>query len=104
MMPDQFTTIASLKDLKTSKLLCAKAKGLRIALAYVDGRVFAVDDTCSHEDASLSRGSLHGECVKCPLHGSRFDLNSGAALDEPAEDPIKTYPVKIEGDDILVEL
>ena len=103
-MPDQYTNVASLGALKTSKLMCVKSRGLRIALAYVDGKVFAVDDMCSHEDASLAKGSLHGECVKCPLHGSRFDLNSGAALDEPAEDPIRTYPVKIEGDDILVQL
>jgi 3-phenylpropionate/trans-cinnamate dioxygenase ferredoxin subunit len=103
-MSDHYTPVASLKDLKTSKLLCVKPEGLRIALAYVDGKVFAVDDMCSHEDASLSKGSLHGECVKCPLHGSRFDLNTGAALDEPAEEPVKTYPVKIEGDNILVML
>jgi len=103
-MSAQYTTVASLKELKTSKLLCVKPQGLRIALAYVDGKVFAVDDMCSHEDASLAKGSLHGECVKCPLHGSRFDLNTGAALDEPAEEPVKTYPVKIEGDDIMVKL
>ena len=103
-MPDQFIKIARLQDLKTSKLMCVKPEGMRIALAYVDGKVFAVDDLCSHEDASLAKGSLHGECVKCPLHGSRFDLNTGAALDEPAEDPVTTYAVKIEGDDILVQL
>ena len=103
-MSEQYTTVASLKDLKTSKLMCVKAQGMRIALAYVDGKVFAVDDMCTHEDASLSKGSLHGECVKCPLHGSRFDLNTGEALDEPAEDAITTYPVKIEGDNILVKL
>lgn len=103
-MSEHYTTVASLKDLKTSKLMCVKPQGLRIALAYVDGKVFAFDDMCTHEDASLSKGSLHGECVKCPLHGSRFDLNTGEALDEPAEDAVTTYPVKIEGDDILVKL
>jgi 3-phenylpropionate/trans-cinnamate dioxygenase ferredoxin subunit len=103
-MSEHYTTVASLKDLKTSKLMCVKPQGLRIALAYVDGKVFAIDDMCTHEDASLSKGSLHGECVKCPLHGSRFDLNTGEALDEPAEDAVTTYPVKIEGDDILVKL
>jgi 3-phenylpropionate/trans-cinnamate dioxygenase ferredoxin subunit len=104
MRASPFTVVASLNDLKTSKLLCVKTHGLRIALAYVDGKVFAVDDMCSHEDASLSKGSLHGECIKCPLHGSRFDLNSGAALDEPAEDPVTTYPVKIVGDEILLQV
>ena len=55
-------------------------------------------------DASLAKGSLHGHCVKCPLHGSRFDLSTGEALDEPAEDPVNTYEVRVEGDDILVAL
>jgi len=102
-MSDNYIPVASLSALKTSKLLCVKPAGLRIALAYVDGKVFAVDDICSHEDASLSKGSLHGECVKCPLHGSRFDLNNGEALDDPAEDPIRAYPVKIDGDEVFVK-
>jgi 3-phenylpropionate/trans-cinnamate dioxygenase ferredoxin subunit len=102
-MSEKYTPVASLSALKTNKLLCVKLAGLRIALAYVDGKVFAVEDMCSHEDASLSKGSLHGECVKCPLHGSRFDLNTGEALDDPAEDPIKTYAVKIEGGEIFVK-
>ena len=103
-MPVEFTKVARLSDLKTSKLMCVKPEGHRIALAFVDGKVFAVDDMCSHEDASLAKGSLHGECIKCPLHGSRFDLKTGAALDEPAEEPVKTHPVRVEGDDVLVQL
>lgn len=103
-MSTQFTRVASLSDLKTSKLMHVQPQGLNIALAYVDGKVFAIDDMCTHEDAALSRGSLHGECVKCPLHGSRFDLNTGEALDDPAEEPVKTYAVELNGDDILVKL
>jgi len=100
----QFIHLASLKDLQTRKLICAKTAGYRILIALAEDKVYAVDDTCSHEDASLSKGSLHGDCVKCPLHGSRFRLSSGEALDEPAEEAINTYNVKIEGDNILVAL
>jgi 3-phenylpropionate/trans-cinnamate dioxygenase ferredoxin subunit len=100
----QFITLASLDALKTRKLLRADCDGRSLCLAYVDGRVFAVDDMCTHEDASLSKGSLHGECVKCPLHGSRFDLNTGEALDEPAEQALNTYEVRVEGDDVQVQL
>lgn len=103
-MSEQYTTVASLKALKTSKLLHVKPDGFDIALAYVNGKVFAVDDMCTHEEASLSKGSLHGECVTCPLHGSRFDLNTGEALDDPAEDPVKTYSVKVDGDGVQVLL
>jgi len=100
----QFVTLASLAALKISRLQRADCNGRSLCLAYVDGRVFAVDDMCTHEDASLSKGSLHGACVKCPLHGSRFDLNTGEALDEPAEQKLNTYAVRIVGDDIQVEL
>lgn len=99
-----FIHLASLKDLETRKLICSNSKGYRILIAMAEGKVYATDDMCSHEDASLSKGSLHGDCVKCPLHGSRFKLATGEALDDPAEDPINTYEVKIEGDDILVAL
>ncbi len=99
-----FTHLASFSDLKTRKLICVKTNGYRILIALAENKVYAVDDMCTHEDASLSKGSLHGDCVKCPLHGSRFRLESGEALDEPAEEALTTYPVKIDGDDILIEL
>ena len=103
-MTSNFVKVASLAELKISRLMHVSQAQQDICLAYVDGNVYAIDDMCSHEDASLSKGSLHEDCVKCPLHGSRFDLKTGDALDEPAEDPVNTYPVKIEGDDILVAL
>ena len=78
--------------------------GHHILIANVDGNYYAVDDTCSHEDASLSTGSLRGELVKCPLHGSRFSVRTGKAMEEPACDDLRTYAVRVEGDDILVAL
>lgn len=76
--------------------------GRRILLANVGGRLYAVDDTCTHEEASLSTGVLKGELVKCPLHGSRFNVRTGEALEEPAEESLRTYPVREEGGRILV--
>ena len=76
----------------------------RILLANVDGNYYAVDDTCTHEDASLSTGSLRGEFVKCPLHGSRFNVRTGQAMEDPAQENLRTYPVRVEGDDILVAI
>jgi 3-phenylpropionate/trans-cinnamate dioxygenase ferredoxin component len=79
-------------------------RGRRILLVNVAGRVCAVDDTCTHEDASLSTGVLKGELVKCPLHGSRFNVCTGKALEEPAEVNLRTYPVRLEGGRILIGL
>ncbi|MEE8264923.1 MAG: Rieske 2Fe-2S domain-containing protein, partial [Acidiferrobacterales bacterium] len=69
----------------------------------VNGDYYAVADTCTHEDASLSTGSLKGELVKCPLHGSRFNVITGEVLEEPAEENLKTYALRIDGDYIFVE-
>lgn len=80
----------------------AELAGRRILLANVDGRICAADDTCTHEDASLSRGSLKGALVKCPLHGSRFNVCTGEVQEEPAEENLRTYPVRVDGGRILV--
>jgi 3-phenylpropionate/trans-cinnamate dioxygenase ferredoxin subunit len=60
------------------------------------GDWFAVDDTCSHEEYSLSEGDLWGQEVECPMHGSRFDLVTGKPDQLPATEPIRSYPVVIE--------
>jgi len=71
--------------------------GQRILIANIDGGYHAVADTCSHEDASLSLGALKGETISCPLHGSRFCLRTGQALDEPAEEAIAVYATRLDG-------
>jgi 3-phenylpropionate/trans-cinnamate dioxygenase ferredoxin subunit len=78
--------------------------GRRLLLAYVDGNFYAIDDTCSHEDASLSRGSLKGELLKCPLHGSRFNVRTGEVMEDPAEENLRTYAVRVEGSSILIQV
>ena len=74
----------------------------RILIANVGGQFFAVDDTCTHEDASLSSGALRGEWVKCPLHGSRFNVRTGEVVEEPASERLATYPVRIEADEVWI--
>jgi len=83
-------------------MMCVDVHGARILLANVDGEYYAVSDTCTHEDASLSQGALRGEYIRCPLHGSRFSLRTGAPLEEPAETPLKVYTVRLAGDDVCI--
>ncbi len=103
-MSDDFVKAGSVGDLAPGKMKRVEIGGRRILLANVDGRFYATADTCTHEDASLSAGSLRGELVKCPLHGSRFNVCTGRVMEEPADKDLKTYPVRVEGDDILVGL
>jgi len=98
----EFVEIAKTGELREGTMRCCAVAGRRILLANVAGRLYAVDDRCTHEEASLSKGVLKGELVKCPLHNSRFNVRTGEVLEEPAEEPLRTYPVREEGGRILV--
>ena len=66
-----------------------------IAVFNVDGEFYAIDDTCTHQDASLADGWLEGCLIECPLHASCFDLRTGKPTGPPAKRPIRTYPVAV---------
>lgn len=103
-MTGRLRKISEVGDPTPGRMRRIDIDGHRLLLANVEGEYLVVDDTCTHEDASLCTGALQGDRVKCPLHGSRFDLRTGKALEEPAEDPLSTYRVVVEGGDILVDL
>jgi 3-phenylpropionate/trans-cinnamate dioxygenase ferredoxin component len=74
-----------------------------IAVFNVDGAFFAISDICTHAEASLSEGQVDGRTIECPLHGACFDLRTGEALTPPATEPVQTYAVVLQDDDVLVE-
>ena len=67
-----------------------------VAVFNADGEVFAIDDTCTHQDASLSEGWLEGCQIECPLHAASFDLRTGEPTCLPAKRPVRTYPTQIQ--------
>ena len=75
-----------------------------IAVFRVGEEFFATDDTCTHAKFSLSEGYVEGDEVVCALHEARFCLRTGRVLSPPATVALRTYAVKVEGDDILVEM
>ena len=76
----------------------------KILLANLNGKIYATDRICTHAEADLSNGFLTQEGVRCPLHLSVFDLKTGNPLSPPAERPLKTYNVKIQENEIYVEV
>jgi 3-phenylpropionate/trans-cinnamate dioxygenase ferredoxin subunit len=68
-----------------------------------DGRFYAIEDKCSHEDFALSEGELDGYTVECPQHGSRFDIRTGDALNLPAILPVATFEVEVIDNEVVVE-
>jgi nitrite reductase/ring-hydroxylating ferredoxin subunit len=98
--------VATLGDLPENSVSVVEYADQRIALYRVGMSIYATTDICSHEYAELSQGYLDtDDCtIECPLHGSRFDIRTGAVLSLPAYEPIAVYPVRVDGDDVLVEL
>jgi 3-phenylpropionate/trans-cinnamate dioxygenase ferredoxin component len=75
-----------------------------IAVFNVEGALFAVSDVCTHAEASLSEGHVEGQTVECPLHGACFDLRTGEALTPPAVEPVQTFAVVVQDDEVYVEV
>jgi 3-phenylpropionate/trans-cinnamate dioxygenase ferredoxin subunit len=74
-----------------------------IAVFHVEGSFYAIDDTCTHDTYSLADSYVDGCQVECALHFARYDLRTGAALCLPATSGVRTYPVKVVGDDVFVD-
>ena len=94
----------TLSSLQVGKPVRIEKNGESICVARVGDQVFAVNDICSHSDASLSEGDITDFKIECWLHGAEFDLRTGEALTPPAVAPIKTYSVTVDGDSVTVEM
>lgn len=75
--------------------LAIRVAGIDICVVRTANGVFAVRDECTHGAVPLSEGEVDGGTIECWLHGSRFDLRTGAALSLPATDPVRTFPVRV---------
>ena len=93
-----------LSELVQGKPVKVEKDGKTICVARVGDEVFAVDDICSHSDASLSEGDVTDFKIECWLHGAEFDLRTGEALTPPAVAPLHTYGVHVDGDSVTVEI
>jgi len=97
-----FTRACALSDLPAEGVIGVEVDGEPVAVARVSGEVYAIRDVCSHAEVPLSEGEVYGHTVECWLHGSCFDLRTGKPTGPPASKPVPVFPVKIEGDDVLV--
>lgn len=91
-------------QLQQGKPVKVEKDGKTICVARVGNEVFAIDDTCSHSEASLSEGDITDFKIECWLHGAEFDLRTGEALTPPAVAPLHTYGVHVDGDSVTVEI
>src|SRR5689334_5303443 len=98
----RFVRACSVSALRDESAIGVEIDDIPVCIAKSQGEVFAISDICSHADVNLSDGEVDKGTVECWLHGSRFDLRTGKPTGLPANRPVPTYPVKIDGDDVFV--
>lgn len=99
-----YKSVASLDDIPDGGIKQVSVHGDVVGLYRVGREVYAINDYCTHEETFLSEGEFEPEDleIECPLHGSRFNVVDGSVRILPATKPVATYPVKVEGDMVLV--
>ena len=102
MNEQKFIAVAKLGDVPPDRSRVVEAGGRSILLVHSGDRIFAVENVCSHAEQPLECGRVRAGWVACPFHGSRFDLETGEALNPPATKPIATFAVRVVGDSIEV--
>jgi 3-phenylpropionate/trans-cinnamate dioxygenase ferredoxin component len=76
--------------------------GAQVAIFNLEGRLYAIEDVCTHDGGILTGGPIEGDQIVCPRHGARFCIRTGAALTPPAFEPTATFPVRIENGAVQV--
>ena len=98
----EFVKVAEKSDIAPGKAIMATVRDEEIGIFFIDGNYYAVEDKCPHREGPLHEGLVEGLTVTCPWHFAKFDLTCGKVVEEPAPSAIKTYEVRVEGDDIKV--
>jgi 3-phenylpropionate/trans-cinnamate dioxygenase ferredoxin subunit len=96
--------VAKLSEIAQGTTRRVVLNSVEILLCNVDGKVYAIEDVCTHDGGPLDQGTLEGESVVCPRHGATFDVRTGDALTLPAVIPLMTFDVTVQGDDVFVDV
>lgn len=99
-----FTKVALKQDIPEGKTKLVDANGLQILLVNISGEYFAIGNKCTHRGCKLSNGTLEDEIVKCSCHGSKFNVKTGEVVHGPATKPEIKFEVKIEENQILINV
>lgn len=99
-----FVKLASKNDVKSNTMMKVVVKDQKVLLANVNGNYYAIGDVCMHRGCQLSKGELEGETVICPCHGSTYDLKTGNFLKGPTKKGEPKYELKVENNDIMINL
>lgn len=99
-----FVRIGTIDDVPPGTVKVYKIGNREIAVCNANGKIYAIDNVCTHDEGSLDQGVLIGCEVECPRHGARFDVRNGEVTLGPAYLPVDTFAVRVEGDEIQVDV
>jgi 3-phenylpropionate/trans-cinnamate dioxygenase ferredoxin subunit len=99
-----FVKACALSEVPEEGAFAVEIEDTPVAVVRIGEEVFALRDVCSHAEVALSEGEVYDHTIECWLHGSCFDVRTGKPTNPPATQPVPTYRVKIEGDDVYVSL
>ncbi len=102
MADSEFMKVAETGDISVGEMRPVKWGDQELLLANVEGKFYAISNSCTHREGVLTDGELSGEQVQCPLHGAAFNVITGEVLNPPARRQIRAHEVRISGNDILV--
>jgi len=103
-MSGNWINIINIEGIPEDDVIGVNIDGHHIALYRAENEVFATDNVCTHGHALLSDGFLEDGEIECPLHQGRFCIKSGKAMSEPLTEDIKTYPTRMEGEQVFLKL
>ena len=103
-MSEPFVTVANAGEIAEGAFKPVQVQGKRILVCHTAAGFHAIEDTCSHDDGPLADGLLDGIAIECPRHGARFDVTTGKVLCLPAAVPIRSFPVRVEGENVQVQI
>jgi len=99
-----FVKVADLAEIPAGASKLVEVSQVRVALFNLDGEIYAIEDVCTHDGGPLVEGTIVNGCqVRCPRHGARFDIRTGAALSFPAFEATNTYAVQIKDGAVWIE-
>ena len=97
--------VAAIDEIAAGSALGVTVGDLNLAIYHLDdGRVFCTDNICTHAFALLTDGWMEGTTIECPLHAGQFDVCTGKGQGAPIEEDLKSFPVRVEGGEIMVEI
>ena len=100
----EFVRVAKSGEVPNGQMKAFDVKGQRVAVARVGANFYGFGDVCTHAQCSLADGTLEGTTVTCACHGSQFDVRSGAVLAPPAREPVASHRVRVQEEEIQVEV